>query len=205
MSTKSKNKLRMRKKTRRKRGANKKDDLKKLYEQRRKDGAIQREIQGNYIKTLDRNLPYVSTPKSTKKPLTFGQKICKSNRDCKSNEICSGGNEKNKGVCVKPVIKHRGELYYDNPYQKRLASLTPLDGYKGWYYNNQTDTYIQYDLKRKKFLSESKKHPSDIKGSRAMASFKRKWTRKFGKKAGKRKKKTRRRRKKTRKRRKKKR
>ena len=203
---KSKKNIRMRKKTRRKRGANKNDDLKKAYGQRRKDGATQREIQSEYIKTLDRNTPYVRTSKSTKNPLTFSQKNCKSDRDCKSNEICSGGNEKNEGVCVKPVIKYTGELHYDNPRQKRLASLTPLDDYKGWYYNNQTDTYMQYDLKRKKFLSKSKKHPSDIKKQRAMASLKRKYTRKFGKKAGKRKKKTRRRRKKkTRRRRKKKR
>jgi len=204
MTTKSKNKLRMRK-TRRKRGSNKKAHLKKLYEQRRKDGATQRELQSEYIKTLDRNSPYVSTPKSTKKPLTFGQKSCKSNRDCKSNEICSGGNEKNKGVCIKPVIKYTGELHYDNPRQKRLASLTPLDRYKGWHYDNETDTYIQYDLKRNKFLSQSNKHPADIKGKRIIDSAKRKWTRKFGKKAGKRKKKTRKRRKKTRRRRKKKR
>lgn len=128
-----------------------------------------------------------------KKPLTFGQKTCKSKRDCKSNEICSGGNEKNKGVCVKPIIKYTGELHYDNPRQKLLASLEPLDGYKGWFYDNKTDTYLQYDLKRNKFLSQSNKHPADIKRQRAISSIKRKWTRKFGKKGGKRKKKTRRR------------
>ncbi len=158
---KSEKNIRMRKKTRRKRGADKDD----LYEKR-------------------------------KKPLTFGQKTCKSKRDCKSNEICSGGNEKNKGVCVKPIIKYTGELHYDNPRQKLLASLEPLDGYKGWFYDNKTNTYRQYDLKRKKFLYQSNKHPADIKRQRAISSIKRKWTRKFGKKGGKRKKKTRKHRKK---------
>ena len=41
-----------------------------------------------------------------------------------------------------------------------------------------TDTYLQYDLKRKKFLSQSNKHPADIKGKRILDSIKRKWTRK---------------------------
>ena len=188
---KSKKNIRMHKKTRRKRGANKEED--DLYAKRQKDGAKQRKLQSEYIEKPDRNKPYVSTPKSKKKPLTFGQTSCKSDRDCKSNEICSGGNEKNEGVCVKPVIKYTGELHYDNPRQKLLASLEPLDGYKGWFYDNKTDTYLQYDLKRKKFLYQSNKHPSDLKRQRAMASVKRKLTRKFGKNAGKRKKKTRRR------------
>jgi hypothetical protein len=202
---KSKSNIRMRKK----RGGNKDDDLKEAYSDRREDGAVQREKQREYIKTLDRNMPYIPTPKSTKKRLTFGQKSCiKNNNDCKSGEICSGGEGKKKGVCVKPVKTYTGELHYDSPWQEYLKDFEPIEGYKGWFYDNKTDTYLQYDLVKKEVLSQGKKHPADIKGQRAMASVKRKWTRKFGKKAGtrrKRKKKTRKRRKKkTRKRRKKK-
>ena len=92
-------------------------------------------------------------------------------------------------------------MYYDNPLQK----LIPVEGYKGWFYDNETDTYLQYDLTKKELLSQGNKHPADIKGKRVIDSIKRKWTRKFDKTAGKRKKKTRKRRKKTRRRRKKKR